>query len=273
MLTIPKPLDMLNESDVEQKLIYPLLIAPKPFGLGVTPSSIHTKANIRRFKIDKGTPGKLYFPDYLLVYGGLPLVVIEAKTPGDDLDEAFREARLYATELNATFISGINPVQIVVATDGRKLIAGPTDQELPIHSLALHELYPDSEKMACLQNAISGDRLAKIAADIQKSMRPAPCRRPRNLLGGESVQNEEIQQNTFGATLATDFSHIFNPSAPDDRAFIAKNGRRFAFHRSHTCEIQCRHQEHLRLINFYYIWIVQTNRNTSNAITRKGWVP
>lgn len=224
MLTLPLLSDMLNESDVEQKLIYPLLVAPKPFGFGVTPSSIHTKANIRRFKIGKGTSGKLYFPDYLLVFGGLPLVVVEAKTPGEDLDEAFREARLYASELNSTFDSGINPVQIIVATDGRKLIAGPPDQELPALSLELHELCPSSEKMAQLQSAMSGDCLAKIAADIQRSLRRDPGRRPRNLLGGPLVQNEEIQQNTFGATLTTDFSHIFNPSTPDDRTFIAKNG-------------------------------------------------
>src|ERR1700730_15042043 len=100
MLTIPKESELSNESDVEQKLIYPLLIAPKPYGFGITPSSIHTKANIKRFKIGKGNSEKLYYPDYLLVYGGLPLVVIEAKSPGENLTEAFREARLYSHELN-----------------------------------------------------------------------------------------------------------------------------------------------------------------------------
>lgn len=224
MFILPKISELSNESDVEQKLIYPLLVAPKPFGFGISPSSIHTKANIKRFKIGKGASEKLYYPDYLLVYSGLPLVVIEAKSPGENLTEAFREARLYACEINASFSSGINPVKFVVSTDGRKTLAGPVDQEIPIHNLNITDLLPTSEKMARLQEAMSSDTLSKIAGDIHKSIKPKQGRRPRSLLGGGTVQNEEIQQNTFGATISTDFSHIFNPSTPDDRIFLAKNG-------------------------------------------------
>ncbi|MET3135355.1 energy-coupling factor transporter ATP-binding protein EcfA2 [Oxalobacteraceae bacterium GrIS 1.11] len=224
MLTIPKISELANESDVEQKLVYPLLVAPKPFGFGISPSSIHTKANIKRFKIGKGASEKLYYPDYLLVFGGLPLVVIEAKTPGENLNEAFREARLYATELNASFITGINPVKFILATDGRKTLAGPVDQESPIHNLNLSDLLPTSEKMARLQDAMASDVLSKIAAALQQTIKPKQGRRPRSLLGGGAVQNEEIRQNSFGATISTDFSHIFNPSTPDDRIFLAKNG-------------------------------------------------
>jgi hypothetical protein len=224
VLTLPKASDLLNESDVEQKLVYPLLVAAKPFGFGIPHSSIHTKANIKRFKIGKGTSEKLYYPDYLLVFSGLPLVVIEAKTPGENLSEAFREARLYAVELNASFATGINPVSLIVATDGKKTLAGPVDQDVPIHNLSLSDLSSTSEKMAKLQDAMAGNVLAATAASIQRSMKAKPGRRPRSLLGGGMVQNEEIQQNSFGTTISTDFSHIFNPSTPDERSFLAKNG-------------------------------------------------
>lgn len=113
-----------NESDVEQKLIYPLLVAEEPFGFGIAHSEILTKKNIRRLTIGKGKDRKSYFPDYLVQISGIPLVVIEAKEPNEDLEEAFREARLYAAEVNAIYRPGINPLTKVVATNGAQLFAG-----------------------------------------------------------------------------------------------------------------------------------------------------
>src|ERR1035437_3257313 len=116
-----------NESDVEQKLVYPLLVAEEPFGFGIAPNEILTKKNIRRLTIGKGSDRKSYFPDYLVLVGCIPIVVIEAKKPEEDLDEAYREARLYATEVNAIYRPGINPLTKVVATNGVRLIAGAWD--------------------------------------------------------------------------------------------------------------------------------------------------
>src|SRR3954471_8359582 len=94
----PSLSELLNESDVEQKFIFPLLVAETPYGLHVPSESIVTKQNVRKHVIDKGRAQKRYFPDYLVVKAGLPLVVIEAKERGNDLADAFREARLYAAE-------------------------------------------------------------------------------------------------------------------------------------------------------------------------------
>ena len=93
--------DIDNESDVEQKFILPFLTESPPFGLGYDASDFKTKSEIRSFEIEKGTSKKLYFPDYIIVLHGLPVLVIEAKHPNDTtLPEALREARLYATQLN-----------------------------------------------------------------------------------------------------------------------------------------------------------------------------
>jgi type I site-specific restriction endonuclease len=93
--------------------------------------SIITKANIRSFKLDKGTRKKLYCPDCVITIGGYPLVVIEGKAPNTDLDEAHREARLYAAELNGIYPSGVNPVSIICVTNGKSLWVGPVDQSDP----------------------------------------------------------------------------------------------------------------------------------------------
>ena len=95
-------LTLLSESDVEQKFIIDLLTTEIPDGLGFKTSDFKTKIDIRKIAIDKGTKKKLYFPDYAVVIDGLPLMIIEAKTPGEDLSEAIREARLYATEINSS---------------------------------------------------------------------------------------------------------------------------------------------------------------------------
>lgn len=42
---------------------------------------------------------------------GIPLVVIEAKKPEEDLNKAYVEARLYAQEINAGFPHKINVCQ------------------------------------------------------------------------------------------------------------------------------------------------------------------
>ena len=116
--------DLSTESDVEQKLLFPLLTAESPNGLGLKTSDILTKTSIRRLEIDKGARRRLYFPDYVVVIAGLPVVVIEAKAPSESLDLALDEARLYGNEINALFPSGVNPCARLVVCNGNELWSG-----------------------------------------------------------------------------------------------------------------------------------------------------
>ena len=119
--------NLANESDVEQKFLWPLLTTPSPNGLGYQPVDIKTKPNIRRLKIDKGHAEKLYHPDYVVVIAGIPVFIIEAKHPDEDPVAALREARLYAQELNASFPTGINPCNRIVASNGLLTVSSPVD--------------------------------------------------------------------------------------------------------------------------------------------------
>ena len=85
---------LVSESDVEQKFIMPLLIAPPPNGFGFSVSEIHTKETICSQVIGKGTSSKNYVPDYLITIKNIPLLVIEAKRPNssDNLYQAYSEA-------------------------------------------------------------------------------------------------------------------------------------------------------------------------------------
>ncbi len=87
-------LSIETESDVEQKFIYKLLTSDAPNGLGYSDHDIRTKADIRKLQIDKGNKKKLYYPDYAVIVEGYPVLIVEAKAPGSDLEEARREGRL-----------------------------------------------------------------------------------------------------------------------------------------------------------------------------------
>jgi predicted RNA-binding protein with RPS1 domain len=221
---LPNPEELTSESDIEQKLVYPLLTAEHPSGLGLDQATILTKASIRRFPIGKGNDRKLYYPDYLVLIGGFPLIVVEVKAPGEGTDEAFREARLYSTELNALYPSGLNPLTKVLVTDGVKIVAGRWDHAVPSVEMDISALSPSNQKMAELSDLLGVARLRKDFARIGADINPKKYWKPRRLLGGEAIQQGEVGHNTFGSTVAADFAHIFNPATEDDRIKIATKG-------------------------------------------------
>jgi len=216
--------DLLNESDVEQKFLYRFLTEKEPIGLGLPDSVIQTKTNLRRFSVGKGSEIKLYYPDYLIVILGLPLVVIEAKAPSESIEEGYRQARLYAHELNSLYSSGFNPVKMIIATNGVELWYGNSDHVTPTAKANVADLGPYSPHIAAIQESISWKALYDYSKKLAATVKPDGLYKPRRMVGGVGVQNEEVGQNTFGATLTTSISSIFNPSSRNERAFIAKNG-------------------------------------------------
>ena len=220
----PKLSELLNESDVEQKLVLPFLIAETPYGLGISSESIVTKRNVRKFVIDKGAKQKSYFPDYLIVKANLPLLVIEAKERGSDLAEAFREARLYAAEMNSMFSANLNPLGRIVAVNGDQLFAGFHDQAKPYLVLSYADIDPYSEKLSALYDFVGGDTLEKEYVRLSSIVKPERYWKPRRLVGGASVQSDVVGYNSFGATISADLAHVFNPIRREDRAYVAREG-------------------------------------------------
>lgn len=69
-----------TESDVEQKVIMPLLTdAPL---LSIPAAAVHTKEYLAPAALDKAA-GKLsgYYPDYSVWLYGVPVMIVEAKGP------------------------------------------------------------------------------------------------------------------------------------------------------------------------------------------------
>ena len=210
-----------NESDVEQHVILPLLVRQPPFGLGFPPEAIKTKLDIRRLTIGKGKDQKLYYPDYALLASALPSIIIEAKAPGEDLEEGLREARLYAHEVNATY-GNVNPVTHIIACNDRELILTTWDSKIPILTFNPSEATSIDQVFADLLDYCSYDRCVERASTLSAGLNKQGFTHPLSLIGGTMRSQEELPPNQFGTAIALDYRGLFNPVTRDERSTVAK---------------------------------------------------
>ena len=223
MKSPPKPEELQTESDVEQKFAWPLLTGLAPNGLGHPEAEIFTKPNIQAFQIGKGSSSKRYYPDYVLTALGLPVALLEAKRPGEDLEEAARECRLYAVELNARFSSGVNPCKYCIVTDGLNTQLRSWDSDTIIALFALADVGPITPSFGDFTRILAVEKLRAHAVQVHALVKPARHFRALNLVGGFTVQSEQIAYNDFGRVLAANFQSIFDPASYEDRLKIVRH--------------------------------------------------
>lgn len=211
-----------NESDVEQKFIYSFLTAER--GLGYSIAEVSTKARIRKLTIDKGQNLKAgYFPDYIVSIDGVPLLVVEAKGPATNLEEAYREARMYANEINALFPTGVNPVSFVLATNGHDLWVGRADCAAPtVHRVEF--INEQFEVLPELRRQLSRDALLPIALNLKREIWPDRKYKPLRFMGATSRQSEEVEPNRFAKELIPYIRRYFDPDASRTRLDIVERG-------------------------------------------------
>ena len=215
---------LITESDVEQKFIYPFLTSAPPLGLGLDNSQILTKSVLRQVKIGKGQKQKFYYPDYLISIRGIPVLVLEAKKPYEPLEDAYAEARLYAEEVNAKFPHNINTCQIIVVCNGDEMWAGYSDSANPIVKLLFDDFSVGNINFTQLVDFCSKQNLEDIANKPYLNARGnAQFHTPVSALGGRRVQNEELEENSFGRTFIFENRRIFDPETEMDKAIIVEN--------------------------------------------------
>lgn len=214
---------LITESDVEHKVIYPLLTNNQPVGLGYNHTEIQTKVNLKKLQIDKGNKASLYFPDYLITIDGIPAIVIEAKKPNENLTEAFRQASLYAAEINRYFMDDINPCKYIIACDGLNMIAGTWDSAKPAFEIKTNLWQICENDFAEFFNVFAKDSITKYSDTLRNQMRKnVTYKKPLLLIGGKNVQNRQIK-NSFGETISIQYRHLFNPNIDEEKIDIVKN--------------------------------------------------
>jgi hypothetical protein len=214
---------LVNESDVEQKVVIPLLTNAEPDGLGYSYIHYQTKNSLKKLNIDKRNSSKVYYPDYVILIEGLPLIVIEVKKLNEDLQEAYREARLYALEINSFYKSNINPCSLIMATDGNRLLAGKWDNNTPAINIEVNEWVMTNVDFGWFVDNFGFKKIKENSEAIREQIRTnVYYKKPTHLLGGKQIQNRQTK-NSFGETISIQYRHLFNPEEEEERTDIVKN--------------------------------------------------
>lgn len=153
-----------NESDVEQKMLYPLLR-----DLGYSDTEVKTKDIIEAHFIGKGKARKKYAPDYIIEFQGKPVLVLEAKSPEENVDQFKHEPQDYSIVLNRKYI-GINPIQLCFISNGDIAYVLKVDEEQPILRIEFSDLVDSNPKFTELKRLISKPVLTGILQDGLKKI-------------------------------------------------------------------------------------------------------
>lgn len=210
-----------NEADVETLFMGPFLIGPKPLCLGFSVEWVRSKVHIRSEMIGKRGVKRPYFPDFLVNVEGLPLVVVEVKSPGENLTIAAEEARMYAASINSRFEAGINPCRFCLVSDGLRTELYSWDNVDALHSFQLSEVSVGVSNFDNLRLHLDSSGLQQIAKQISATLSPEITIRPVSRVGGESAQSQQIAPNQFGQLLVSHYSNIFTPNTLEDRKKVA----------------------------------------------------
>ncbi len=214
--------DLNTESDVEQKFIYKFLTYTNPTGLDFNDSDIHTKETIKAYPINKGISSKNYVPDYLIVMDGIPIMVVEAKAPNENLEDGFAEARLYANEINAQFPHKKNICQKIICSNGNMTLYGYCDNNIPIGEIPFSNFITENNEFAKFMKFCSKNELKTQIKNFLTDIRgKAIFKSPISELG--KVQDEELEENSYGRTLIFENRHVFDPETEEDKKIIVTN--------------------------------------------------
>lgn len=206
---LPPTESLTNESDVEQKLLWPLLSD----GLGYRAEEIRTKRYLAPSDIDKGAGKKVgYYPDYAVCIAGLPVLIAEAKAPDESVEAGFRDAQMYAHTVNRGYPPGVNPICYVMACNGRVLVSGRWDSN-QFSQTQVDDLAPGTSGFEDLRAVLGREVLLEYACSLRNQLLPVRRFKPIRLIGGPSRQNAQLPPNSFAEDLLPLLRQYFDPDA------------------------------------------------------------
>lgn len=132
-----------NESDVEQFLVLPILAE-----LGFTSEYLETKATIPAASIGKGKKKRSYIPDYqgyTRKNKQKPVLIVDAKSPNESVDEGVGDAQLYASVIRRRMETP-KPEQFCIGANGHKLIVKHYDSDTALHDLDFADFVDGNQK-------------------------------------------------------------------------------------------------------------------------------
>ena len=207
-------LTLNTESDVEQKVLMPLLAGPSY--LGIAQAAIFTKQYLAPSLLDKAAGRRSgYVPDYSIWMLGFPVMVVEAKAPDVSSETGYREASLYARHLNQAYPTNTNPCRFLMASNGRTLVFGYWDTE-PILQIDVVDLRPGTARLIALQDKCGDQVLRDHAAKCLQEVRAGRATYPYVIAGGSALLKAKLPPNTFAADLSPILRRYFSSAHQDN---------------------------------------------------------
>lgn len=139
--------NLSNESDVESLFVDRLIS-----DLSFPDEKVKRKNSIDRLTIGAGSRSENYKPDYVLYFGEFPKIVIDAKSPSENIYDYTYQVSNYALLLNQRFDE--NPVKFTILTNGFKFAIYQWDKEDPLLELSFEDFNNNNVKYERLKNYI-----------------------------------------------------------------------------------------------------------------------
>ncbi len=148
--------DLTNEADVETFFVLPLLR-----DLGYENKNIKPKRSLEELSVSKlgSRRAEKYRPDFGIKVGSDLRMVVEAKGPGEDLDDHYLQPRDYCVTLNGAH-SDKNPVRFYLLTNGHLTRIYRPDVNEPILELTFKQFAKGSAKYKKLCSLVDRDHIA-----------------------------------------------------------------------------------------------------------------
>lgn len=141
--------NLINESSVEIFFTNRLLSY-----LGYSDSDVKTKQSINELYVGKGSKRQKYKPDYICLVDNKPSLLIDAKSPQEDIEKYLYQVSGYALAINQKF-KNENPVHYVLLSNGLKTNLYKWDDEEPLLKLNFDDFDKQNEKFKSLIKYVS----------------------------------------------------------------------------------------------------------------------
>jgi type I restriction enzyme M protein len=155
---------LTNEASVE-KLFVDRLIDH----LGYGDADLVVKTSIRELKIGAGSGSSLYKPDYIISANGFPAIVIDAKSPDEDLQRWVKQCRSYCLELNTMFEH--NPVEFYLLSNGVETKLYKWDRAGALLEMSFDDFVVGNAKLVELKNLVSKSAIKTLSRQKHDELR------------------------------------------------------------------------------------------------------
>ena len=150
-----------NEASVETWFVDPLL---KEFGFGA--EDINLKTSLSEYKIGKGSKSVWYKPDYAVLANRFPTLIIDAKSPTEDINDWSQQCASYCLEINRSYEH--QPVEYFIVTNGLALQLFQWDKGAPIIDMGFDDFVAGNTKYKKLSEIINKANLTELASAKEK---------------------------------------------------------------------------------------------------------